>query len=325
MPYTIPELEAVTRDYFMANNRKAVDIYFNDSFAMDYFMNKKKGIMERPAGGTKITVPLEYDGQEGGFYTKSSSLTSDDKETVANASFHWKHAFGNSTIHRIDELKNAGEYAEVQLAVQKIAGAQKTVRKKIAQQLYNMAADGAEGLTGLKSMCFGASTASYGGIKESELVASDGTTPWKANNVTVAAQLQLSTIRELRSKAKVSDGPKGKPDIGLTTEDLFNIVSGILQTQQRFTQDTDTAKAGFVHLIWEGMIIAADDYCDAGHFFALNSAHIGFAIHQKGYFARTPWADLTVVDKPAKSMKIFWDGNLVCSNRKAHAGQSGLS
>jgi hypothetical protein len=30
MPYTIPELEAVTRDYFMADNRKAVDIYFND-------------------------------------------------------------------------------------------------------------------------------------------------------------------------------------------------------------------------------------------------------------------------------------------------------
>jgi hypothetical protein len=27
----------------------------------------------------------------------------------------------------------------------------------------------------------------------------------------------------------------------------------------------------------------------------------------------------------AKSMKIFWDGNIVCSNRKAHIAHSNLS
>lgn len=325
MPYTLPEIEEVTRDYFMADNRKAVDIYFNDSFAMDYLMNKKKGIMERPAGGEKIKVPLNYDGQEGGFYNKTSTLSSDDRETVANAYFHWKHAYGNATIHRNDELKNSGEYAEVQLLTQKLEGAQKTARKKIAQQVYSAAADGADVITGLKSLCFGATTAAYGGIIETALAATDGTTPWKAVNTAVTAPISLSVIRTLRSSAKVSDGPGGKPNIGLTTETLFNIVSNILQTQQRFTQDTDTAKAGFTHLVFEGMIIAADDYCDSGYLFCLNSNHVGFAIHQRGYFARTPWADLIATGLPAKSMKIFWDGNLVCNNRKAHAGQSLLT
>lgn len=325
MPYSITELEATTRDYFMADGRKAVDIYFNDSFAMDYLMNKKKGIFERPSGGKKIVIPLEYDGQEGGFYNKTSTLTSDDKETIANANFYWKHAYGNATIHRNDELENAGEYAEVQLLVQKIAGAQKTTRKKIAQQIYSASLDSADTLTGLKALCFGASTVAYGGIKEDDLVAVDGTKPWAANDTTSAAAITLAVIRTLRSSAKVSDGPKGKPDIALTTEALFNIISNILQAQQRFTSDTETAKAGFTNILFEGMIIAADDYCDSGYLFALNSAHIGFAIHQKGYFSRTNWADLLPNGIPAKSMKIFWDGNLVCNNRRANAGQSGLT
>lgn len=325
MPYTISELEAVTKDYFMADNRKAVDIYFNDSFAMDYFMNKKKGILERPTGGKKIVIPLNYDGQEGGFYTKTDTLSSDDKETIANANFYWKHAYGNGTIHRNDELENAGEYAEVSLVTSKLEGAQKTVRKKIAQQIYSATADNAKDLTGLKSLCFGSSAIAYGGIKEDDLVATDGTKPWKAVNVTAAAAISLAVIRTLRSSAKISDGPGGKPSIGFTTEALFNIVSSILQTQQRFTANTDTADAGFTTLVFEKMTIAADDYCDTGYFFAVNPVYFGFAIHAKGYFARTSWADLIVNGLPAKSIKIFWDGNEVCSNRKAHAAQSGLT
>lgn len=325
MALTLTELESVTNDYFMADNRKAVDIYFNDSFLMDYTMNKKKGIFKRYNGGKRIKIPLSYDGQEGGFYNKTSTLSSEDKESVNAAFFYQKHAYGNATIHRNDELENAGEYAEVELATQKIEGAQKTCRKKIAKEIYTQAVDGADEITGLKSLCFGSSSTAYGSIAEDDLVATDGTKPWKAVNTTSAASICLALIRTLRSSAKISDGPKGKPDIGITTETLFNVISAILQTQQRFTQDADTVKAGFTHLVFEGMIIAADDYCSSGYFFALNSEFIGWAIHTLGYFARTAWADLLPTGTPAKSMKIFWDGNFVCKNRKANAGQSGIT
>jgi hypothetical protein len=325
MALTFAELESVTTDYFMADGRKAIDIYFNDSFLMDYTMNKKKGVWKRPNGGVNIRIPLEYDGQEGGFYNKTSALSSDDRESLNAAFFNWKHAYGNATIHRNDELQNAGAYAEVEMVQTKIAGAQKTARKKIAQQIYSNTSDGADEITGLTAMCFGAATAKYGNIAENDLVAADGTKPWAAVNVTAASAILLSVIRTLRSSAKVSDGPGGKPDIGLTTETLFNVISAILQNQQRFTKDTDTAKAGFTHLIFEQMLIAADDYCNSGYFFALNSAYVGWAIHSEGYFARTPWGDLLPNGTPAKTMKIFWDGNLVCTNRKAHAGQSGLT
>ena len=47
MPLTFTELQSITNDYFIINNRKAVDIYFQDSFLMYKFMDKKAGIMER--------------------------------------------------------------------------------------------------------------------------------------------------------------------------------------------------------------------------------------------------------------------------------------
>lgn len=325
MALTYAELESITNDYFMADGRKAVDIYFDDCFLMDYLMKKQKGIWERPNGGKKIRIPLSYDGQEGGFYSKASTLSSNDVESINAAFFNWKHAYANATVHRNDELENAGEYAEVQFALSKVEGAQKTARKKVAQQIYSASLDGADELTGLRSCVFGSDAVAYGGIICNDLVASDGSTPWQGKDTTTTESISLSVIRTLASSCKIGDGPKGKPDLGTCPEALFNIVSSILQVQQRFTQDTETAKAGFTHVVFEGKIISADDYCPSGFLFLLNTAHVGFAIHTQGYFARTPWGDLTPQGTPAKTMKIFWDGNLVVNNRKAHAGHSNLS
>jgi hypothetical protein len=326
MSLTYTELESVTNDYFLADNKKAIDIYFNGSFLMNRFMEQKKGVYQRPPGGENIRVPLMYDGQESGFYLRGEALSSDDRESINAAHFHWKHAFGNATIYRPDELKNAGAYAEVQLVNQKLEGAQLSVRKDIAKGIFLNNSDTVADITGLTACCFGAATVAYGGIIENDLVSSDSTKPWKAVNTTTAAGIQLSTIRTLRSSAKISDGPGGKPDVGITTEILFNIFNGLLQPQQRFT-DTDTAKAGFTHLVFEGMIISADDFCPSGYFFALNSKYYGWAIHKEGLFARTPWGGLENSTNPVagKTMKIFWDGNQIVTNRKAHAGQSGLS
>ncbi len=231
----------------------------------------------------------------------------------------------NATVYRIDELKNEGIYAEVALVTSKLETAQKTASNKISQNVYGNVADSSELLTGLGAMCFGADATAYGGIAANDLVATDGSKPWIAVDTTTTEPISLSVIRTLASSAKIYDGPKGKPDVGLTTETLFNIIAGILQVQQRFVQDTDTVKAGFQHLVFEGKILAADDFCTSGYLFLLNSNHVGFAIHKNGYFARTPWMELLPTGTVARTLKIFWDGNIVCNNRKAHAGHSNLS
>lgn len=323
MSLSMTELESITQDYFMASGGKAVDIYFKSSFLLDYLMNKQKGIFERPSGGEKIRIPLNYSDAEGGFFTRADPLSSDDRVSINAAFFKWKHAYGNATIYHTDELAANGDYGKVQLVTQKAENAQSTCRDKLAKSIYGAGGDEAETLTGLLSLTNTTTSRAYGGIAEDDLVAADGTKPWHAVFNTSAEAISLEVLQTLRSSAKTTDGMDGKPNVAVTTETLYNKVSRILQVQQRFASDEDTAKAGFTHLVYEGMILAADDFCPAGHAFALNTNFIGFAIHQNGFFARQPWVDLS--GPVGRTMKILWHGNMVASNRKAHAGHSNLS
>lgn len=153
MALTFKELEAITNDYFLADGKKAVDIYFNTSFFLEYLLNQHNGLWERPDGGMKIRVPLEYDGQEANFYSKGDQLNSDDHENVNAAFFDWKHAYGNATVYRVDELQNSGRYAEVQLVVQRTASAQKSLTKLLAGSLYDDATGSASNrITGFLAM-----------------------------------------------------------------------------------------------------------------------------------------------------------------------------
>ncbi len=322
MTLKFSELEAVTNDHFLLDKGKAVDIYFDSSFLMDRWLKQKKGLWERPSGGPSIRIPLEYDGQEGGFFSRGEPLSSNDRETVNAAYFQWKAAYGNATILWQDELENSGPEAQVQLITQKVDSAQKTIRKILAQTLYDDAGDASKVITGLGSLCNETATLSYGNITENDLVATDGTQPWEGKVTAANANIALATIRTLRSRAKIGDGATGKPRIGITTEALYNSIAGILQVQQRFVKDDYTAKAGFTHLVFEEMLLAADDYCPSGTLYALNENHVGFAVHSKAFFAREPW--MKIPDIAGKTMKIFWYGNLICNNRQAHAAATGL-
>ncbi|KUG29620.1 hypothetical protein ASZ90_000479 [hydrocarbon metagenome] len=323
MALNLSEIEAVTNDYFAAADGKAVDIYFGSSFLLDFLMNRRMGLFERPAGGEKIRIPLNYSDAEGGFFTRADPLSSDDRASVSAAFFEWKHAYGNATVYLTDEIAAGGDYAAVQFVTQKIETAQKTCANWLAATLYSAGGDESPTLTGLRALTGGDPDVLYGGIAENQLVAADGSRPWRAVTLDEAAPMGLDVLQNMRSAAKISDGRDGKPNVAVTTEALYNKISRILQVQQRFVSDDEAARAGFTHLVFEGMILAADDFCPAGHAFAVNTNHLGFAIHQNGFFSRRPWTEL---DGPAgKTMKILWHGNLVCSNRKAHAAHANLS
>ena len=325
MALPFEELEAITDDYFIVEGKAAVDIYFYTSWLLNFLLKQQGGIWERPVGGRLIRIPLEYDGQEADFYSRGDTISSDDRESINAAYFEWKHAYGNATVYRIDGLKNAGPYAEVQLVTQRVAGAQKSLTALLAGSIYDDHGGAATRLTGLKALCSESSTIAYGAIAEDDLVANDGTKPWEGKTDTTTENLNLNVIRDQATNAKIRDGKGGKPDHYITTETLWNVIADILQVQQRFTEVGSRAvKAGFTALWFEGKDVVADDYCPSGYAFALNSMHIGFAVHKKGYFMRAPWGKIP--DSPEdKAMKIYFDGNMVCSNRKGHAAHSNLS
>lgn len=325
MALTFEELESVTNDYFMLDGGKAIDIYFDTSFLLTHLLKQQNGIWERPDGGMKIRIPLEYDGQEAEFYSRGDTVNSDDRESVNAAFFDWKHSYGNATVYRIDLLKNTGEYAEVQLINQRIGGAQKSLTKLLAGSIYDLPTGDSKRLTGLRACCHETAGLAYGGIEEEDLVSADGTKPWEGKMDSSTTTITLNELRTGTSNAKIRDGKGGKPDLIVTTETNFNTIVDILQVQQRFTTEgSRTVKAGFTGVYFEGKDIFPDDYCPDDHMFFLNTNHVGFAVHTQGNFMRTPWR--LIPDSPEdKTMKIYWDGNLVVNNRKGHQGYSAIS
>lgn len=324
MALSLAELESVTHDYFMADGGKAIDIYFNSSFLLNYLLKQKKGLYKTITGGEYIRIPLAYDGQETGFYAKGENLNSDDRVMVNAARFTVKHAYSNATIYRIDELKNNGPQEDVDLTTTRVEAAQKSITKTLADSLYDAPGGASTRLTGLRALCNATTSTAYGDIAEDDLVADDGTKPWTGRMISTSTAVSLNLLGTMRRTAKIEDGPTGKPDLIVTTEALWQNFAEIMQVQQRFTDGKETVKAGFTGLYYMGMEIFPDDFCPASHVFALNSKYVGFGVHINGNFVRLPWA-MIPDSADDKTMKILWDGNLICSNRKAHIGYSAVS
>ncbi len=325
MSLEVEELTSITNKYFLLDGGKAVDIFFDTSFLLNWFLKQHKGIWERPNGGEDIVIPLEYDGQESGFYVKGDTISSDDRESLTRARFEWKHVFGNATVFRIDGLKNAGQYAKVQLVQQRVGGAQKSTTKTLAGSIYDEPGGATERLTGIMACCHETTTTAYGAIQEADLVSEDGTTPWEGKRDTKTEGITLDVLRNLVSGAKIRDGMRGKPDLLVTTETLYNVIVSILQVQQRFVKaDERTAKASFTGVEFEGKAFFPDDYMPSGTLIGINSNFMGFAVHAKGNMVRSKWEKIPNSAED-KAMKIYFDGNLVVSNRKAHKAHTNLS
>jgi hypothetical protein len=317
-------MDAITDDYYKLRNGEAVDIFFKKSYFMDHFMKQEKGLWERPNGGRKIRIPFSFDYQEGGVFGRGDAVSSDDKDHLNAAYFYMKSYYGNATIYWQDELDNGGEYGQIDLVRSKNKNAQDTIGYKIAGDIYSAAGDTAKTLTGLLSMTSETSTTAYGGVAEDDLVSSDGSKQWEGKTTTTTEPLSLPVIQAMSTSAKLFDGPGGKPDIGLTTETLWNKLSSIMLAMQRLTEDKGTTKAGFTNLIYEGKKIVADDFCPSGYMFLHNSGHVGWAVHKNAYFKPMKWAPLPN-DRIGRTMKILFHGNIICDHRRAHIAHSNLS
>ena len=321
----LSQMDAVTNDYFMIEDGKAADLYFQTSFLLNYFLKQKKGIFKRPDGGRDIRVPFRYDGNEAGFYRRGGTLSSDKRDAITAVFFRWAHAYGNGTIYRVDELENAGAAAMINLVKEEAYGAQESITKALAESIHDAPSGSTERVTGVRAMCNENADLDYGNISENDVAAQDGTKPWAGYVNSTGEAITLDIIRNLKTAADYGGGSKEEPDLIVTTKTLFNKIQSILQLQQRFTEkESEPVKAGFTGVRFEGSDIFPDRYMPSGWMYALNSNHFGFAVHQKGMFVRTPWE---VISNSAqdKTFKILFDGNTICNNRRAHAAHSALT
>jgi len=324
------ELTIITNDYFKADNGKAADIFFNDSFGMNWFLKQRKGLFEMVPGGSQFQLPLENDWVAAGPYPRGTTALSRGYGTTSNksyaqqimqnATFPSVYYHASTKMLRIDLLRNRGVYAMVKEVTTRIANAQKSIARALATDFHGTDTAGADNLNGTLACCFNGNPANQGNYGD---IANTGAN-WTGLRDATSEPIGLDTIRTMASDAKIRDGKGGKPDLVLLTENLFNVIADILQTQERFVESTDAVDAGFTGIMFEGKKIVADDYLPANTGVWLNTDYYGFHVYEGGLFERTPWI-LETATPSDKYMDIYFDGNVVCNGRDTHKAHTNFS
>lgn len=277
-----------------------------------YFL-KQADNMKKQSGGAKIVVPLMY-GQNStaGSYSGYDLLDTTPQEGITAAEYDWKQYSVSVTISGIEEAKNNGEAAVLDLLEAKVMQAEETVNEQWDIMFHDDGTgNGGKDWNGLGNLIGAGGT--IGGID-----ATDAANDWWRSTVEgTAGVLDTADMTHAYNTASVgADQPKAI----LTSQELFEKYESLLQPNIRYT-DTKTADAGFQNLMFKGAPVTYDVYTPAGTVYFLNPKYIKLIGHSDVWFKPTPFVRPNNQD--ARYSQILSYGNLVVSNRKRQAVLTG--
>ena len=272
---------------------------------LTYWLNDKSRI-QTESGGTKIVEQLIY-GQNStvSSYSGYETLSLTPQDGISAAEYDWKQYGASIAISGIEEAKNNGEHAIINLLEAKIMQAEESMREGFNQMFF---ADGTgnsgKNWNGLGNLVESGNT--VGGINS----ATAGNEYWRSYEENTAGALTLLQMATAYNSTSVGND---HPDVILTTQTLFEKYESLLQPQLRYT-DTKTADAGFQNLLFKSAPIMYDTHCTAGVMYFLNSKYIKLVGHSDKWFAQTEF--VRPENQDARFALIMCYGNLVVSNRK---------
>ncbi len=321
----ITQANAVSREFWDTDGKKSWDNYFEKSFLLKYLLQDKKGIY-KTATGSQIKVPIRYDGNNGGAYTRGVTLNSNKRDAITAVIFPWAHYETSGTVEGIDEVENAGAHQEVSLIKEELRGAQGTMIELLAKDLYT-GVEGGITIAGLNAATNATSSAKYAGYSADDIVSNDGTKVWTGFHTSVSAPISLDVIRARRTESFHGKGKNIMPDLIPMTYDLYNVLLGVLQTQQRYTSSDSNKKAveaGFTAINFEGAELLADRFVPSGNAYFINTEEIGFAVSPVRNMYRSSWEKIANTAEDM-TFSLYCSLNLINRNRRAHNRQSALT
>ena len=313
------QLEAITENYFI---KTPVDIYFDDNVLLYMLMSggKYKDNLVQPGetvdGGKKIQVFLEYGASHKGSYGATTKIPQSKKDILDAARFRWAGYYAANTIDLDDQVQNAGEAQLVDLVFAKLQNIDKSIRDQMGTDIYASAAD-TNSFLGLGNLFNASTSTEYGDITAAEMA------NWKANVDADGGAISFKIMQEARRTASVGQSKDKKPNLYITTAALKDGFERTLQAQVRYRNE-DLANAGFDNVLFGGVPVVADDKQTAGYMDALNLNFLSIKTHAKYQFTPKKW-EYSKDQPDTLTANTRWIGQLVCTNRKAHARFTGLT
>jgi hypothetical protein len=255
-------------------------------------------------GGTKIVEPLIYGTNTTvGSYSGYDSIALTPQSGITAAEFEWKQYAASISISGIEEAKNNGEQAIINLLESKIMQAEESMREGFNQMFFsNGTGNGGKDWNGLGNLVENGN--SVGGI--------DGATNsyWNSYEENTSGALTLLQMATAYNSVSVGND---HPDMVLTTQTLYEKYESLLQPQLRYT-DTKTADAGFQNLLFKAAPVTYDVHAPSGTMFFLNSKYLTLVGHSSKWFAQTEF--MRPEDLDARYALIMCYGNFTVRNRE---------
>jgi hypothetical protein len=287
----------------VANYRKTLTDNVFNARPLTYFL-MDKGRIRMLNGGTNIVEPLIYgENSTVSSYEGYDAVSLTPQSGITAAEFAWKQYAASIAISGIEEAKNNGEQAMVNLLEAKIMQAEESMKEGFNAMFFgDGTGNSSKDWNGLGNLV--ESGNSVGGI--------NGATEswWNSYEENSVAALTLGQMTTAYNTVSVGND---HPDMVLGTQTLFEKYESLLQPQLRYT-DTKTADAGFQNLLFKAAPVAYDVDCPSGNMFFLNSKYLTLVGHSDKWFEVTPF--VRPEEKDARFSLVMCYGNLTIRNRK---------
>jgi hypothetical protein len=305
MSINIGELVATT---LRKRNKELSDNVTNHN-ALFFRLNEKGNV--RPVdGGRDIVEELLYgDNTTVGWYSGYEELDITPVEVIDAATFDWKQLAGTVSINGLDEMKNSGKEAVINLLEGRIKGLNISMRNAAATACYADGTTDPKSLGGLRLLVADDPTASatVGGINQATY--SFWQNKYSASAATSANNIQSRLNVLWLQCVRGTD----KPDLLVADSTEYNFYLSSLQAQQRFTNDSKMAGAGFQSLKFNTADFVYDDQCPSKHVYLLNTDYLYLRPHSKRQFITLD--ERNSLNQDAKVIPVVWGGNMTTSNR----------
>ena len=276
--------------------------------------------IRRINGGAKIVVPIIYGtNSTAGSYSGSDTIDTTAQTGITAAEYDWKQYAATVTITGIEEAKNNGEAAIIDLLEGKIMQAEQTIIQNMNTMFYsNGAGNGGKDFLGLNGLV-GVGNDSGSAIGGIDATDSDNSW-WRSSLTDQGGALTLAAMSTMYNNVSVGND---QPTIIITDQDEYEKYEALLQPNLRYTS-ADVADAGFQNLLFKGAPVTYDSDTNlATKMFFLNTKYLRLVAHTETWFQPTPFVRPTNQD--ARYAQILCYGQLTTSNRSRQGMLYGLT
>lgn len=304
------QITAITEKYFIPKLQDGV--YKSAAFIARLSRPEK---LLKIDGGTKIIAPI-INSKPGSnrYFDDLDVLDSTRTDNITAAEFEWKQIYEPIRVSRKELLMNNGDAAKLNLVKSKVQIAEKSMRDNLSIGIFSdgTAATGAlttKQITGLRAILSESST--YGGIAVADFA------DWKAVVEDNGAVSRALTLPLLQKAFGLATEENDKPTVSLAKQAIYDQLWSLYQPHQRLMSE-DMAKLGFKNVLeFNGIPVVVDSHMKDGSIFLINEDYVQLAVHSQENMRKETLEKLETSN--SMLMRIFWMGNLICSNRRFQA------